>query len=252
MIRRSSWRSSAEQSRSRSQFECSDRDESDVGSSDEWSASGRGGECRDRTSVTDGQEPKTGNSPQHTLSMQRLSVGEKMHRVVVTGIGVVCAQRDWPSRILRGDLRRAFRRGLHREFRHVGPEHQDRRRGQELRRSALPGRAQEEPEADEPGRAVRRRGGGDGRRGRRSRDRPARPGAVRRLHGGGDHAGGRRRAGRRRSCGASARTGRSTWAGSPWRGPSRSSRSGCSSICPTWRPRTSRSSTTRWARTTRS
>ena len=35
-------------------------------------------------------------------------------------------------------------------------------------------------------------------------------------------------------------------------GPSRSSRSGCSSTCPTWRRPTSRSSITRWARTTRS
>ena len=39
---------------------------------------------------------------------------------------------------------------------------------------------------------------------------------------------------------------------SPWRGPSRSSRSGSCSTCRTWRRRTSRSCTTRWGRTTRS
>ena len=82
-----------------------------------------------------------------------------------------CAQRDRPPRVRRGDRRRAFRRQLDRELRHDGPADQDRRRGQGFRRHALPGRAQEEREADEPGGAVRRRRGGHGGRGCRARDR---------------------------------------------------------------------------------
>ena len=55
----------------------------------------------------------------------------------------------------------------------AGPGDQDRRRGQELRRDALPGRAQEERQADEPGGRVRGRGGGAGGRGFGARHRPS-------------------------------------------------------------------------------
>ncbi len=119
-----------------------------------------------------------------------------MHRVVVTGIGVVSPNGIGRRSVRRGDRRGAVGRRFDRELRHLGPGDQDRGRGQELRRAALPGRAQEERQADEPGGAVRGRRRGAGGRGRRAGPGQARPRAVRRLHGDRDHADRRRRAGR--------------------------------------------------------
>ena len=126
-----------------------------------------------------------------------------MHRVVVTGVGVVSpngiGRRDFGEAILEGRSGVSYDR----ELRHVGSADQDRGRGQELRRAALSGRAQEERQADEPGGPICGGRGGDGGRGRGPRPGEARPGAVRRLHGDGDHARRRRRARRSDRCGAS-------------------------------------------------
>ena len=94
-----------------------------------------------------------------------------MHRVVVTGIGVVApngiGRREFCEAILEG------RSGVSsiESFDTIGPADQDRGRGQGLRRHSLPGRAPEERQADEPRGPVRRRCGGDGGGGCRARDR---------------------------------------------------------------------------------
>ena len=175
-----------------------------------------------------------------------------MHRVVVTGIGVVSpngiGRREFSEAIVEGRSGVSYIESFDTSGLTIKIA------GEVKNFDVLPylGEHKKNAEADEPGGAVRRGRRGHGGRGLGPRDRAARPGAVRRLHGDGDHAGGRRRAGRLRSARASGTDGRSTWAGSPRPGPSRSSRSGCCSICRTWPRPTSRSSTTRWGRTTRS
>ena len=119
-----------------------------------------------------------------------------MHRVVVTGIGIVApngiGRREFCEAIFEG------RSGVDyiESFDTTGLNIKIAGEVKNFDVAALPGRAQEEPQADEPGRAVRRRCGGDGRRGRRAGDRRAGSVAIRGLHGGGDHADRRRRAGR--------------------------------------------------------
>ena len=81
---------------------------------------------------------------------------------------------------------------------------------------------------------------------------PARPRAIWGLHGGGNHAGRCGRIGRADHARSGLRRGVRHGPVHARPGPSRSSRSGCFSTYPTWRPRISRSSSTRWARTTRS
>ena len=124
------------------------------------------------------------------------------------------AQRDRPSRVQRGDRRGAVGRQPDRELRHDGAGDQDRRRGEEFRRDALPGRAQEERQADEPGGAASRWG----RRPWRSRTRGWRPASSTRRGSASAWGRGSRRwtsaSWSARSPGGSARTGRSTWASS--------------------------------------
>ena len=55
----------------------------------------------------EGQDRRTGNHPHRTLELlQRMSVGEKMHRVVVTGVGVVApngiGRREFSEAIFEG------------------------------------------------------------------------------------------------------------------------------------------------------
>ena len=165
----------------------------------------------DRKDRIEGRESHTARQVRH-----RLRVGT-MHRVVITGIGIVAPNAKGAPRLRR---RRSARDAPASATSRASTRPGSRSRSPARSRTSTycPYLGEHKKNAKLMSRAVRFAVGAAAMAVEDSgiEDEASRPDAIRRLHGDRDHADGHRRAGRRRFATASTATARSTWRGSPW------------------------------------